>query len=104
MNILTVNSALLPTTSTAAPREQAVVSKPEVMESAMPAEASVDESKPVAQAPTFAPNSVRFSLGGDDGEQVIIEIYDAEKGALVRTIPYEAMEEKSKGLVLSVLA
>jgi hypothetical protein len=75
---------------------EAGAGKPEVV-------AQVQEQKP-SQAPARAASTMRFYLGGDDGQQVIIEIYDAEKGTLVRTIPYQEMSEKSKGMLLSVTA
>jgi hypothetical protein len=77
-----------------------LLATPESSASAVKAEAP----KEAVQAPVKSKvaDSMRFSLGGDDGKQVIIEIYDAEKGVLVRTIPYEAMSEKSKGMVLNV--
>jgi len=105
VNTMTTSGQSAPTTGKAVAPQSSVAEsviaeggagKPEVV-------AQGQEQKP-SQAPTRAANTMRFSLGGDDGKQVIIEIYDAEKGTLVRTIPYEEMSEKTKGMVLSVTA
>ncbi len=109
MSILAVNSVTTSTGQSAPTTGKTAASQTDVAESVI-AEAGAGKPDVVAQeqkpspAPTRAASTMRFSLGGDDGKQVIIEIYDAEKGTLVRTIPYEEMSEKTKGMVLSVTA
>lgn len=109
MTMLALNSAInlpappAPKVEKPAASERVKVSQLSTPESSAP-ENKAEAPKDVVQVPvkSKAADSMRFSLGGDDGKQVIIEIYDAEKGVLVRTIPYEAMSEKSKGMVLNV--
>ena len=111
MSILAVNSVATSTGQSAPITGQAAASQSAEVESAIAEAGSgktevvaqVQEQKP-SQVPARAASTMRFSLGGDDGKQVIIEIYDAEKGTLVRTIPYQEMSEKSKGMLLSVTA
>lgn len=105
MNMLGLNAVTTLPAPSAPKGEKAAAPQPPVVAKVV-AEAESETPEAIVQAPanSYSANSIRFSLGGDDGKQVIVEIYDAEKDVLVRTIPYEVMLEKNKGMVLNVKA